>query len=135
MSFDGLFYVIIPDHFIIVKIKAFMKNYIVLFREPDGRVDEHPAEAIKKHQENWAAWFNQWGAAGKLAGGSGLTLEGRIIQENGSIITDIHRVGTEIVGGYLLLKADGIDEATQIAASCPIYEFGGYAEVRELQNQ
>jgi hypothetical protein len=113
-----------------------MKTYIVLFREPDGRTDEHPAEAIKKHQENWATWLNKWGSAGKLAGGSGLTLEGRMIKgHEAAITTDIHRVGTEIIGGFLLLKADDMDEAAQIAASCPIYEFDGYAEVRELQKQ
>lgn len=114
-----------------------MKNYIVIFREPDGRradgrQDSHSEAEIAAHRENWAKWFAEWGAKGKLAGGSGLTLNGRIIKD-GQTSEGIHQVGTEIVGGFLLLKAEDLDEATAIAASCPIYEFGGYAEVRETQ--
>jgi hypothetical protein len=33
----------------------------------------------------------------------------------------------------ILLKAGSLDEAAGIAATCPIYEFDGYAEVREVQ--
>ncbi|MET7258024.1 YciI family protein [Dyadobacter fermentans] len=114
-----------------------MKNYIIIFREPDGRRsdgqrDSHTEAEIAAHRENWSKWFAEWGAKGKLAGGSGLTLNGRIIKD-GQTNEGIHYAGTEIVGGFLLLKAEDLDEATAIAASCPIYEFDGYAEVREMQ--
>lgn len=109
-----------------------MKNYIVIFREPDGRQESHSEDEIAAHRENWSKWFAEWGAKGKLAGGSGLTLNGRMIKE-GQTSDGIHQIGTEIVGGFLLLKAEDLDEATTIAASCPIYEFDGYAEVREMQ--
>lgn len=110
-----------------------MKNYIVLFREPDGRAGQHSTEDTARHQQNWKAWFDKYGKEGKLAGGSGLSLNGRIIKGNHPTISeDIHHVGTEIIGGFLLLKAESLDEATSIAASCPIFEFDGYAEVREM---
>lgn len=111
-----------------------MKNYIVLFREPDGRTEPHSAEDMTRHRQNWDNWFAEWAPKGNLAGGSGLTLDGRIIQQNGAIKNAVHQIGTEIVGGFLLLKASNLDEATAIAASCPIYEFDGYAEVREMQS-
>jgi hypothetical protein len=113
-----------------------MKKFIVLFREPDGRTITHSDTAIKAHQENWKNWFSTWGQKGKLSGGSGLTLNGRIIKGNGNIVTDeIYKNHNEIVGGYLLLNADDFNEAVDIMKSCPIYEFDGYAEIRELQNQ
>jgi hypothetical protein len=111
-----------------------MKNFIVLFREPDGRTAPHPKEDIARHRENWKQWLEEWGARGNLNGGSGLTLDGWMIREDGEMQKGIHRVGQEIVGGFLLLKAGSLEEAAGIAKSCPIYEFGGYAEVRELQN-
>ena len=110
-----------------------MKNYIVLFREPDGRLEPHSDEEIARHQANWKVWLETWGAKGNLTGGSGLTLEGRIIGEDKQVREGLHTIGTEIVGGFLLLKADGLDEAVAIARSCPIFEFGGYAEVRGMQ--
>jgi hypothetical protein len=111
-------------------------KYIAIFREPDGRAETHSESVVIIHQENLKNWFERWGKAGKLNSGSGLTLTGRTITNNGNTFNDdIHKVGKEIVGGYILLNADDLDEATEIIKSCPIFEFGGYAEIRELQNQ
>jgi hypothetical protein len=114
-----------------------MNNYIIIFREPDGRKNpEHTNEEINRHRTNWANWWEKWSSSGNLTGGSSLMVEGCLITGDGSIISkQIHHVGTEIIGGFLLLKAETLDEATQIAASCPIFEFGGYAEVREYLKQ
>jgi len=30
-----------------------MKNYIVLFREPDGRTAPHEQQDIDRHRDNW----------------------------------------------------------------------------------
>jgi hypothetical protein len=113
-----------------------MKKFIVLFREPDGRAIKHSEAEASTHQASWKDWLSNWAQKGKIQGGSGLTLDGRIIKSRGNnITTDLHRNHTEIVGGYLLLNAADFDEAVQIISSCPIYDFGGYAEIRELQNQ
>lgn len=113
-----------------------MKNFIVLLREPDGRRDEHQENEIKAHQLNWKNWLTKYQQEGKLVGGSSLTLEGNLIKGNEAKVTKgLHEVGTEIVGGFLLLKAEDLNEATAIAQTCPIYEFDGYAEVREFKQQ
>lgn len=111
-----------------------MKDYLVLFREPDGRTEPHAEDAITQHRLNWKNWMDKWGKEGNLAGGNSLTLNGKIITGNDKKVTnDIHRVGTEIVGGFLLIKANNLDEAETIIKSCPIFEFDGYAEIREMQ--
>lgn len=43
-----------------------MKNFIVIFREPDGRTIEHSEEEIKLHQLNWKSWLEKTGSSGKL---------------------------------------------------------------------
>jgi len=109
-----------------------MKNFLVLFREPDGRKDEHTDVEIQNHRQNWNQWFTKYINEGNITGGSGLTLEGRLIKGiDAQVEETIHYVGTEIVGGFMTLKAPNLDEATHIVKSCPIFEFGGYAEVRE----
>jgi hypothetical protein len=111
-----------------------MKNFLVLFREPDGRTDQHTHEDIDRHQFNWNSWFEKFGGKGYLAGGSGLSLNGCMINDQESdTIHDIYRNGTEIVGGYILLRAIDLDEAAEIIRSCPIFEFGGTAEIREIE--
>jgi len=111
-----------------------MNNYLVLFREGDGREDVHSEEEIRKHRASWKSWFEEWSGKDRIAGGSGLTLNGRLIDANRGVVDGIHHNGKEIVGGFLILKAGSLDEAAGIARSCPIYEFDGYSEVREMQN-
>jgi hypothetical protein len=110
-----------------------MNNYIVLFREPDGREEPHSAEEISRHRASWKLWFEEWTEKGRIAGGAGLSLDGRILFGNEDVIDGIHRNGKEIVGGFLLLRAGSLDEASGIMRGCPIFEFDGYAEVREMQ--
>jgi hypothetical protein len=111
-----------------------MKQFIVLVREPDGRADEHTGQELKQHRENWNNWFAKYKKSGNFSGGSALSLNGKLIKgENAGVINDIHKVGTEIIGGYLLLKAETLNEAVEIAREIPVFEFDGYLEVRELQ--
>jgi hypothetical protein len=113
-----------------------MKKFIAILREPDGRLIEHSATDLEKHQEDWKDWLTRWGRNGNLAGGSGLTLNGCQITDHGTkTINAIHTNGTEIIGGYLLLNAPDLDHCVEIMRSCPVYGFGGYAEIRELQDQ
>lgn len=42
--------------------------------------------------------------------------------------------GKEMVGGYLMCKANDYDEAVEISKGCPILEFeDGIVEVREIK--
>ena len=42
--------------------------------------------------------------------------------------------GKEMVGGYLICKADSLEEAVEISKGCPILEYeSGIVEVREIQ--
>lgn len=110
-----------------------MKDFIIIFREPDGRTIDHSKRETEKHQEDWKIWIEKW--KGKLKNGSSLTLNGKMIQgADKKIVNDIHKVGKEIVGGFLLLEAEDLSEASRIVASCPIFDFEGYAEIRERQN-
>ena len=110
-----------------------MKNFIAIFREPDGREDAHNENELHAHRANWKAWMEKYGKAGNLAGGSSLTLNGKLITGRDAVVSNrIHHVGKEIIGGFLLIKANDLEEATAIIQSCPIFEFDGYAEVREF---
>ncbi len=40
--------------------------------------------------------------------------------------------GREIVGGYIGVKAKDLSEAVEIGKECPIFDFGGSTEVREI---
>jgi len=112
-----------------------MQQFLVLFREPDGRKDAHTAEKAAQHRKNWNLWSEQMNKEHRIAGGMPLALSGKVLRGTAAhdqVVTEgPHKVGEEIVGGYLFINAHSLDEATSLMQSCPIFEFGGYAEIRE----
>ena len=111
-----------------------MEQFIVILREPDGRADEHAVHDMAEHREKWNNWFAKYAQAGNLVGGNALSLYGKMIKGyDAEVIDDIHKVGTEIVGGYLLIQAEDLDDAVEITRELPVYEFDGYAEVRPFK--
>lgn len=110
-----------------------MTKYLILVREPDGRADQPTEEQNNQHRANWNKWFEKYGKSGNLQGGSALSLNGKMIKgPDAAVIDDIHKVGTEIIGGYILIQAENLDEAVAIAREIPVFEVDGYLEVREL---
>jgi len=110
-----------------------MERYIILVREPDGRAGTPTEEETKAHRANWNKWLEKYSKTGNLQGGSALSLKGKMIKgPDAKVVDGIHKVGTEVVGGYLLIQAENLDEAVTIAREIPVFEVDGYLEVREL---
>jgi hypothetical protein len=38
------------------------------------------------------------------------------------------------VGGYVIVEADGLDEAVALSKGCPIYTHDGIVEIRPVQH-
>jgi len=78
------------------------------------------------------AWFDGLSARGKVKAAQPLGTEGRTISgTNGRFVVDGPFTETkEAVGGYLLLQADNLEEAVQIARSMPTLQYGISVEVR-----
>ena len=44
-----------------------------------------------------------------------------------------HTEGKEIVSGYMIVSANSLDKAVEMAQGCPICDTGGSVEVRPVQ--
>ena len=112
-----------------------MKEYMLIYKGGD------PAWMKNTSQEDMAASLERWGEwMGGLAqkdqlvtGGSPLQYAGKTVTKAG-IITDIAASELkELVSGYSIIKAENIDEASEIAKHCPIFNTPVSAvEVREI---
>jgi hypothetical protein len=111
-----------------------MKEFLFLFRGGDARDANQSPEAMQQHMQKWMAWMQQLAEQGKLNGGQPLTMDGKVVAGKGRKITDgPYAEGKELVGGYLLVKADDYNEAVKLSEGCPIFEYDGTVEVREIQ--
>ena len=106
---------------------------MLLFRGPDW--DEGlSTDELQKTMNKVMAWFEGLGARGKVKGAQPLGAQGRIITgTNGGLVVDgPFAESKESVGGYLLLQADTLDEAVEIARSNPALKYGTTVEVRPV---
>jgi hypothetical protein len=56
---------------------------------------------------------------------------GKVVWGQNKTVTDgLYEETKDIIGGYVLIQAEDLDEAADVAAGCPILEAGGCAEVR-----
>jgi hypothetical protein len=80
------------------------------------------------------AWAESLRQSGHHKAGEPLEEEGRILSgKNGSIVTDgPFAESKETIGGYFMITASNLDEATEIARGCPIFDNDGTVEVRPI---
>ena len=112
-----------------------MSEFILIFRGEDAHAAEHSPEAMQANMLRWMEWMDGLQKQGKFIGAQPLKKSGRIINGDKKIITDgPFMEGKELVGGYLICKANTMDEAVEISKGCPLLEYeDGIVEVREIQ--
>ncbi len=112
-----------------------MKEYLFLFRGGDHASLQQSPEKWQAHMQKWMEWMGGLQQKGQLVGAQPLAQTGKQVTGNKKTVTDgPFMEGKELVGGYLMCKADSYDAAVEIAKGCPILEFeDGKVEVREVQ--
>ena len=110
-----------------------MSSYLLLFWAP-RHVLARPrsAEEARASGERWQLWAEALRDAGHLAGGAQLDGDGRCIRGPENAVAEGAFGEGHAVGGYFLITAASLDEATQLAKGCPILPNGGTVEVRPL---
>jgi hypothetical protein len=113
-----------------------MSEYLLLFRGGDAaRIEEQKSpKQWQAHMQKWMQWMGKLTEQGKFVGAQPLNEGGKVVSGNKKMVTDgPFAEGKEMVGGYLICKADTFDEAVQISKGCPILEHDGIVEVREIK--
>ena len=91
-------------------------------------------QELEKYVAQSNAWLEQLMASSKVKDGQALARNGVMVSgKNGRNVTDgPFAESKEVVGGYLLLNVETLDEAIAIAKTTPGLEYGRSIEVRPL---
>jgi hypothetical protein len=110
-----------------------MKDYAFLFR---GGLDftKAPPEQLQKVLMNWKNWVDELTKKGIYNGGERFTRNDAAVVngKSGKIINEPYSVNNEIVGGYISIQAENLQQAIEISKGCPIFDFDGMVEIREI---
>ncbi|MCC7501781.1 MAG: hypothetical protein IT229_04585 [Flavobacteriales bacterium] len=109
-----------------------MSKYLFLFR---GGMDMRAAtpDALQASMMKWKQWMDELVKNGKMLSGEPLDGPGKVLTGTAKKITDgPFAEGKEVVGGYMMIEASGMDEALELSKGCPVLDHEGSVEVRPV---
>lgn len=108
-----------------------MEKYMFIFI--GGDASHLSPEAQQAGMGKWFAWVKKLQQQGRYDSGEALLPGGKTIKGVKKTVTDgPFAESKEIVGGYFVIKAKNLAEATEIAKEYPDFELGGTVEIREV---
>lgn len=98
-----------------------MNEYILIFRHED------PSQSVTQEQmQQWMqqtmAWINGIAAQNKFSDGKGLLFEESRVVKSGGVSENAFGNTHETIGGYIIVRAENIDEAVAFAQGSPILQ-------------
>lgn len=109
-----------------------MKDFLYLFRGGEPSANLSPAQ-VQQRMQKWTTWIETLSKAGKFKSGFPLENVAKVVSGRNKLVTDgPFAESKEGVGGYLIVTAQDLADATELAKGCPIFEEGGAVEVRPV---
>ncbi|MEM0909359.1 MAG: YciI family protein [Pseudomonadota bacterium] len=113
-----------------------MQKFMFIYHggDPEWHASANEEELMAGMKE-WETWMEALSAKGQLvSGGDPLEYSGKRLNAKG-VVTDIASAELkELVSGYSVVSAESIDEAVEIARTCPIWQYPHTTvEVRPIQ--
>ena len=102
-----------------------MSAFVYLYR---GGERAPSPEAMQQQMQKWTVWMKELGDKGHIKDpGHPLDRTGKLVKGNSkSAITDAPLAETkDIVGGYTLIEAKDLNQASELSLGCPILAVGG----------
>jgi len=110
-----------------------MKQFLYLFRGGDDGYASLSPDEMQAHMIKWTEWMTVISKNDQPVPDAPLHGGGKIVKNAGKLVTDgPFAEGKELVGGYVIVEAEDTDAAVEMSKTCPIFEFNGFIEVREI---
>lgn len=110
-----------------------MEEFLLIMRHEDGHKVASP-EQIQIWMKQTMDWIGGIADQNKFSGGNGLPFEdSRVVRPNNIVTNGPFGEIKETIGGYIIVKADSVDEAVEFAKGCPVLQGeGNSVEVRKI---
>lgn len=110
-----------------------MDEYMLIFRHEDGTKVASP-EQIQIWMKQTMDWIGGIAAQNKFVGGNGLPMDNaKVVHHNNVVTNGPFGEIKETLGGYVIVKANSVDEAVEFAKGSPVLQGqGNTVEVRKI---
>lgn len=108
-----------------------LQDFMLLFRmEPSN--EQPTQEQLQEMEKQWGQFIGNIAMQGKLVSTYRLGFEGNKISSNQTIDNGFLIAENKMLTGNMVLKANSLEVATDLAKNCPILFMGGTVEVRTI---
>ena len=112
-----------------------MANFMYLFRGGFDADANIAAAQMQADMQKWVDWMQLLGKQGHFKAGEPLEKTGKVLAAKKKAVHDgPYAEAKDVVGGYLIVTAETLEHATELARGCPILEKeGGTVEIRAIR--
>jgi len=95
-----------------------MKDFMLIMKGDDSATAS-PKE-MQERMQGYMAWMKKMTDEDRMVAGQPLEPTGAWLQGDNVVTDGPFLEPNEIIGGYVILKASGLDEAVSLAKACPL---------------
>jgi hypothetical protein len=110
-----------------------MNDFLLIFRRDASFDQQLTPEQMQAVTKPWQDWMGGLAAQNKLVNaGARLAVDGKTVKPNNVITNGPYVEVKEAIGGFTIIRASSLEEATELSKDCPILATGGSVEVRPI---
>jgi hypothetical protein len=108
-----------------------MNDFLYLYR---GGQSTGTPEQMQNRMQKWMTWMKELGDKGHIKDiGHPLEQSGKVVKAPKAITDGPFAEAKDLIGGYTLVQAKDLAQAADLTSGCPIFEMGGFVEVRPIR--
>jgi hypothetical protein len=109
-----------------------MGDFLFIYR--GGDPGSGTPEQMQQRMQSWTGWLKGLGEKGHIKDlGNPLDPGGKVVKGKAKTVTDgPFAEAKDLVGGYTLVQTTDLAHAAELAKGCPIFDAGGFVEVRPI---
>ena len=108
-----------------------MSEFLYVYR--GGNPAALSPEQMQQVMQKWMSWMQGLAEKGHLKDrGHPLEAGGKVVGGRSKNVTDGPYAEKDLVGGYSLIEANDLAQATELSKGCPILERHGSVEIRPI---
>jgi hypothetical protein len=113
-----------------------MAKFMVLFRNNPSAFRSMSPEQMQQTMKKWMDWREKLEKNGHLHSvGERLDASGKVVRGKSKSVTDGPFVEVkDSIQGFMMMNAENLDHAVELAKDCPILESDGSVEIRGFVN-
>ncbi len=110
-----------------------MEEFLLIMRHEDGKKVASP-EQIQTWMKQTMDWIGGIAAQNKFVSGTGLLFDdAKVVRLNNVVTNGPFGDIKETIGGFIIVKAESVNEAVEFAKGCPVLQGEGNSmEVRKI---